>query len=123
MERPFSGQPKLNTANKNVHILDTAFFIPQLSRYRRIWIYLPASYNVSREKYPVLYMHDGQNVFDNATSFSGEWGVDEAMDTLGKIREAIVGQLITAMINVRMNIRLTTWSVLEKVKAINMLIF
>jgi predicted alpha/beta superfamily hydrolase len=31
----------------------------------------------------VLYMHDGQNVFDDSTSFSGEWGVDEALDTLG----------------------------------------
>ena len=36
-------------------------------------------------------MHDGQNVFDDATSFSGEWGVDEAIDTLGlRINECIV---------------------------------
>ena len=36
-------------------------------------------------------MHDGQNVFDDATSFSGEWGVDEAIDTLGlKYKECIV---------------------------------
>ena len=36
-------------------------------------------------------MHDGQNVFDDATSFSGEWGVDEALDTLGlKYKECIV---------------------------------
>jgi predicted alpha/beta superfamily hydrolase len=36
-------------------------------------------------------MHDGQNVFDDATSFSGEWGVDEAIDTLGlKTKECIV---------------------------------
>src|SRR5215203_3494477 len=72
-----------STAKKNVHIIDTAFFIPQLKRYRRIWIYLPPSYPVSRKKYPVLYMQDGQNVFDEATSFSGEWGVDETLDTLG----------------------------------------
>ncbi len=86
-----SSQPKKSTANKNVRIIDTAFFIPQLSRTRRVWIYLPPSYNNSTKKYPVLYMHDGQNVFDDATSFSGEWGVDEAIDTLGlKTKECIV---------------------------------
>ena len=86
-----SSQPKKSTANKNVRIIDTAFFIPQLSRTRRVWVYLPPSYNSSSKKYPVLYMHDGQNVFDDATSFSGEWGVDEAIDTLGlKYKECIV---------------------------------
>jgi len=83
--------PKKSTANKNVRIIDTAFFIPQLNRTRRVWVYLPVSYNSSSKKYPVLYMHDGQNVFDDATSFSGEWGVDEAIDTLGlKTKECIV---------------------------------
>ena len=86
-----SNQPRKSTANKNVRILDTAFYIPQLKRTRRVWIYLPPSYNSSTKKYPVLYMHDGQNVFDDATSFSGEWGVDEALDTLGlKYKECIV---------------------------------
>lgn len=86
-----SSQSRKSTANKNVNIIDTAFFIPQLNRTRRVWIYLPPSYNSSNKRYPVLYMHDGQNVFDDATSFSGEWGVDEAMDTLGlKTKECIV---------------------------------
>ena len=86
-----SSQPKKSTANKNVRVLDTAFFIPQLNRIRRVWVYLPPTYNSSSKKYPVLYMHDGQNVFDDATSFSGEWGVDEAIDTLGlKYKECIV---------------------------------
>lgn len=86
-----SSVPKKSTANKNVRILDTAFFIPQLNRKRRVWVYLPPSYTNSTQKYPVLYMHDGQNVFDDATSFSGEWGVDEAIDTLGsRTKECIV---------------------------------
>lgn len=86
-----SALPKKSTANKNVRIIDTAFLIPQLNRTRRVWVYLPPSYNGSKKKYPVLYMHDGQNVFDDATSFSGEWGVDEALDTLGlKAKECIV---------------------------------
>lgn len=78
----FPKNEKRNTANRNVKILDTAFYIPQLNRYRRVWIYLPSSYATSNKKYPVLYMHDGQNVFDEATSYAGEWGVDEALDTL-----------------------------------------
>ena len=86
-----SNQPRKSTAGKNVRIIDTAFFIPQLQRTRRVWVYVPPTYNSSDKKYPVLYMHDGQNVFDDATSFSGEWGVDEAIDTLGaKTKECIV---------------------------------
>jgi predicted alpha/beta superfamily hydrolase len=87
----FPKKEKEHTAGKNVHIIDTAFYIPQLNRTRRIWIYLPSSYTTSRKKYPVLYMHDGQNVFDEATSGFGEWGVDEALDTLEiKFQEMIV---------------------------------
>ena len=42
--------------------------IPQLdNRERRIWVYLPPDYNQSNRRYPVLYMHDGQNLFDQAT--------------------------------------------------------
>lgn len=79
------GKPveKKHTVSANVHIIDTAFYIPQLKRYRRIWIYLPAVYNQSKTtKFPVLYMHDGQNLFDEYTSGFGEWGVDECLDTL-----------------------------------------
>ena len=83
-----------HTASKNVHLLDSAFYIPQLNRHRRIWIYLPPDYNSSLKQYPVLYMHDGQNLFDNATSFSGEWGVDEFLDSIfnkGKKEVIVIG--------------------------------
>ena len=87
----FPKKSKVSTANKQVKIISSNFFIPQLNRYRRIWIYLPVSYATSGKKYPVLYMHDGQNVFDDSTSFSGEWGVDETLDTLEtKTKETIV---------------------------------
>jgi predicted alpha/beta superfamily hydrolase len=50
---------------------------------RRIWIYTPVSYAATSDRrYPVLYLFDGQNVFDDATSFVGEWGVDETLDSL-----------------------------------------
>ncbi len=73
---------KVHTASPNVKIIDTAFFIPQLNRKRRIWIYLPPEYEATRGHYPVLYMHDGQNLFDNATSYAGEWGIDEYLDSI-----------------------------------------
>lgn len=85
----FAEDPKLtSTAGKNVHIIDTAFRIEQLNRKRRIWIYLPDGYSSSRTRYPVLYMHDGQNIFDIITSYAGEWGVDECIDTM--MRKCIV---------------------------------
>ena len=83
-------KPRVSTAGKNVHIVDSAFFIPQLNRTRRVWIYLPSDYPGSKKNYPVLYMHDGQNVFDDLTSFAGEWNVDETLDSLGKHSEEMI---------------------------------
>lgn len=71
-----------STAASNVQILSPSFFMPQLNRNRRIWLYLPPDYFTSTKNYPVLYMKDGQNLFDNQTSFSGEWQVDETLNTL-----------------------------------------
>lgn len=71
-----------STRRPTVSVLDTAFVIPQLGRTRRIWVYLPPDYATSHKRYPVLYMHDGQNVFDQSTAGFGEWGVDETLDSL-----------------------------------------
>lgn len=71
-----------STLRPTVSVIDTAFAIPQLGRTRRVWVYLPPDYATSEKRYPVLYMHDGQNVFDEATSYAGEWRVDEALDSL-----------------------------------------
>ena len=73
---------KAHTASASVKVMDTAFFMPQLKRLRRIWIYLPPGYTTGKKHYPVLYMQDGQNLFDNATSYAGEWGVDEYLDSV-----------------------------------------
>lgn len=70
------------TASSNVHILDTDFPIPQLNRTRRIWVYLPPDYHSSQKNYPVLYMQDGQNLFDQYFNSFGEWEIDESLNTL-----------------------------------------
>ena len=56
---------------------------PELGNRRDVLVYLPPSYGWSGRHYPVVYMHDGQNLFDHATSFAGEWHVDETMERLG----------------------------------------
>lgn len=73
---------KQNTATDNVKILSDNFNIPQLKTSRRIWIYLPPDYDSSNKKYPVIYMQDAQNLFNDATSFSGEWKIDETLNQL-----------------------------------------
>lgn len=77
-----------NTATKQV----TTFTIeaPQLNTTKKIWIYLPKNYNTSTKKFPVIYMHDAQNLFDAKTSFVGEWNVDEKLDSL-KAQVIIIG--------------------------------
>ena len=75
-------KPKPSTARRSVRVIADSFAMPQLGRARRVWLYLPPDYATSRKRYPVLYMHDGQNVFDDSTSFAGEWGVDETLDSL-----------------------------------------
>lgn len=80
---------------KGVVKLVNGFYSPQLGNSRSLRVYLPPSYNSNTSKrYPVLYMHDAQNLFDAATSFGGvEWGVDETINTLvgdGSMDEIIV---------------------------------
>lgn len=66
---------------------------PQLHNRRDILVYLPASYELTDKRYPVVYMHDGQNLFDEAASFAGEWRVDETMQDLERdgIEAIIIG--------------------------------
>ena len=66
-----------------------------LSAPRDVIVWLPPSYDKKPDKrYPVLYMHDGQNIFDPATSFTQiDWRVDEVADSLikaGAIEEPII---------------------------------
>lgn len=64
-----------------------------LTHGRSVIVYLPPSYGSSPQRYPVLYMHDGNNLFDPATGFMGrEWRLDETLERLFEqgLREMIV---------------------------------
>jgi enterochelin esterase-like enzyme len=61
---------------------------------RKVVVWLPPGYDQSAERHAVLYMHDGQNLFDPATSMAGQpWAVDKCLAKLmreGKIRRTLV---------------------------------
>ena len=79
-----------HTVAGNIKIVQ-GFESPELENRRDILVYLPPSYQGTIRRYPVVYMHDGQNLFDAATSFAGEWYVDETMEELADVGiEAIV---------------------------------
>lgn len=94
VERWSSGGPatKASTRTGDIRVHD-GLESKILGNRRRVWVYLPPGYGSSQDRYPVLYMHDGQNVFDNATSNAGEWQADEAAEQLiraGKIHPLII---------------------------------
>jgi predicted alpha/beta superfamily hydrolase len=78
-----------------------AFHSRVLGNRRDVLVYLPPGYQrFSPRRYPVLYLHDGQNVFDAATSFAGvEWGVDETAQRLIR-RKLIEPLIIVAVANI-----------------------
>lgn len=76
---------KSSTASSNVSLLKKEFAIPNINnKSHKIWIYLPPNYKNTSKKFPVIYMHDAQNLFDATTSFAGEWEVDESLNELFK---------------------------------------
>ena len=78
-----------STASINV----TTFSIeaPQLKTHKKIWVYLPTNYKEKNDSYPVFYMHDAQNLFDDRTSYVGEWKIDEYLDTINEKEIIVVG--------------------------------
>ncbi|MEM6722928.1 MAG: alpha/beta hydrolase-fold protein [Bacteroidota bacterium] len=64
-----------------IEVISDAFEIPQLGKKRRISILLPHDYHETETRYPVLYLHDGQNLFDEAAPF-GNWGVNKKLAIL-----------------------------------------
>jgi len=71
-----------NTVLGDVRILDVT--MPQLGNIsRKVRVLLPTDYAVGERRYPVLYMHDGHNLFDkNTSAFGNEWYADEILDLL-----------------------------------------
>ncbi len=71
-----------------------SFKATKLDNYRDIFVYLPPSYSDQQDtRYPVMYMHDGQNIFKPADVSRESWNVHTTVDRMvssGRIREIIV---------------------------------
>lgn len=75
---------RISTATAGVTVFDSAFWFPSIGMHRMVRLYLPPNYWQGRQRYPVLYMFDGQNLFDEASAGFGEWRVDESLDSIFK---------------------------------------
>jgi predicted alpha/beta superfamily hydrolase len=76
----YAGRP--NTVVGDVQVLSQVDS-PQLGRPVDLLVYLPPSYHTEPARgFPVVYMQDGQNLFDRYTSYAGDWQVDEIMESL-----------------------------------------
>lgn len=67
----------------DIQIVSRRFNVPQLRRRRRISVLLPWDYKTANKRYPVLYLQDGQNLFENSAPF-GTWGVDKKLASLAQ---------------------------------------
>ncbi len=75
-------RPDGHTATGELRVLP-GLYSPQLNNRRDVVAYLPPGHAAGGRRFPVLYMHDGQNLFDRGTAFGGsEWGVDETLQAL-----------------------------------------
>lgn len=69
--------------NPIVELIDEKFYIPQLDKYRKIWALLPYNYYQTNKKYPVLYLQDAQNLFNENSAF-GNWEIDKKLSILAE---------------------------------------
>lgn len=79
----------------NIEIISEAFEMPQLIKTRRVAALLPHDYYNTDKRYPVLYLQDGQNLFDDYAPY-GSWGVDKRLAVLA---ERGMGDLIVVSID------------------------
>ena len=76
------------------------FHSPELNNDKTIRIYLPYNYEKSGESYPVIYMNDGQNLYDPSTATYGkEWNIDQSLNLLftDKKNEGFKGYIVVGI--------------------------
>jgi predicted alpha/beta superfamily hydrolase len=73
-----------------VHLISEEFEIPQLNKTRRVWALLPYDYHESKESYPVLYLQDAQNLFNEKAKY-GNWEIDKKLAVMSEYK---IGKII-----------------------------
>jgi predicted alpha/beta superfamily hydrolase len=74
-------------------LISEEFEIPQLIKTREIWALLPHDYDTSEESYPVLYLQDVQNQF-NENAHLGNWEIDKKLAVMSDYG---IGKIIIAI--------------------------
>ena len=82
--------PFKNNFLPKVHLISEEFEIPQLNKTRKIWALLPHDYETSTEHYPVLYLQDAQNLFNESAQF-GNWEIDKKLAVMSEYN---IGKII-----------------------------
>lgn len=71
-----------NLHSQVADLQEVTLYSDELKEDKRVWILLPEGSEAPQKRYPVLYLHDAQNLFDRDRSYAGEWKVDETMSEL-----------------------------------------
>ena len=77
-----------------VQLISDEFEIPQLNKTRKIWALLPHDYDNSSESYPVMYLQDAQNLFNESAEF-GNWEIDKKLAVMSEYK---IGKIIVIAI-------------------------
>jgi predicted alpha/beta superfamily hydrolase len=73
-----------------VVLISDEFEIPQLNKTRKIWALLPHDYDNSSESYPVMYLQDAQNLFNEEAEY-GNWEIDKKLAVMSEYK---IGKII-----------------------------
>ncbi|MGZ9675870.1 alpha/beta hydrolase [Flavobacterium sp. GNP001] len=73
-----------------IQLISDEFEIPQLHKTRKIWALLPHDYDQSEERYPVMYLQDAQNLFNDNSEF-GNWEIDKKIAVMSEYK---IGKII-----------------------------
>lgn len=73
-----------------VLLISDEFEIPQLNKTRKIWALLPHDYDATDERYPVMYLQDAQNLFNEAAEY-GNWEIDKKLAVMSEYK---IGKII-----------------------------
>lgn len=80
----YTDQP--NTIHPKARVYFKEFYFDTKNRFknRLVRVYIPSTYDFdnSEHRFKVIYMFDGKNLFDDYTSFVGEWGIDESIEKM-----------------------------------------
>jgi predicted alpha/beta superfamily hydrolase len=90
-----------------VLLLSDEFEIPQLNRTRKIWALLPHDYDTSDESYPVMYLQDAQNLFNENAEY-GNWEIDKKLAVMSEYK---IGKIIVIAIEHAEEDRIREYSV------------